>query len=100
MLVDMKRMRSAIPWILAIASLAALAAHYVINFIAVDSCLDSGGVFDYADAACRFDVTTLPYSSYSIQYRSLIWGTLILAVVLLAWGRFSGRWNRRPGQPR
>lgn len=96
----MKKMRCAIPWILALAPLAALAAHYVFSFIAVDGCLDSGGVFDYADAACRFDVTTLPYSSYSIQYRSLIWGTLILTVVLIAWGLFSGRWNRRPGQSR
>jgi hypothetical protein len=72
----------------------ALAAHYVVNFTAVDSCLDSGGVFDYAHASCRFDVTTLPYSSYPNQYRSLIIGTLLLTVAFVAWALIGDRRNR------
>lgn len=45
------------------ASVLSLAALYTIRFLALDSCLDSGGVFDYAAVSCRMDVQSLPVGS-------------------------------------
>ncbi len=65
---------------------------YCAEFLAVDSCLDRGGVFDYASMTCVDDpnagVTTLPY----IPYTSRKWIMLLTvsavfcfsALVLLA----------------
>jgi len=65
--------------------LIVLAVHFVRQFFAVDSCLDRGGVFDYAHDSCRFDVITLPYVAYSTQYRSLILVALLSSAALVVW---------------
>src|SRR5207302_2233296 len=38
------------------------------DFLAVDRCLDSGGVLDYAAGRRRSDVEHLPYSLYIVRY--------------------------------
>lgn len=55
-----------LPLFLGVASAAAilcLVALYCIRFFALDSCLDAGGVFDYASSSCRTDVQSLPVGS-------------------------------------
>jgi hypothetical protein len=82
---DGMNMRRRIVWFLPLVPLAILAIHYVRQFISVDRCLDRGGVFDYSEAACRFDVTMLPYVTYATQYRFLVFVTLFLSAALLVW---------------
>jgi len=41
-------------------SVLAIVVAYVARFLAVDSCLDSGGVYDYASHLCRTDAKSLP----------------------------------------
>jgi len=89
--------RRRIDWILPFVPLALLAAHYARQFFAVDSCMDRGGVFDYSRAACRFDVTTLPYEAYSAQYRSLILAALVLSAAFAILAVVRGR-PRREGR--
>jgi hypothetical protein len=50
-------------FVLAVAAAApilSLLGLYAIRFLALDSCLDSGGVFDYIALSCRTDVQSLP----------------------------------------
>jgi hypothetical protein len=77
--------RSRILWILPFVPLSILAVHFVRQFFEVDSCLDQGGVFDYAHDSCKFDVMTLPYVAYSTQYRSLILIVLLLSAAFFVW---------------
>jgi hypothetical protein len=46
--------------VLALVALLGLLALYCVRSIAADSCLDSGGVFDYISYVCRNDVNSLP----------------------------------------
>lgn len=46
--------------LLAPASLLVLASLFVSRYLLRDSCLDAGGVFDYAQLACRMDTQSLP----------------------------------------
>jgi hypothetical protein len=83
-------LRSRILWILPLVPLSILAVHFVRQFFAVDSCLDQGGVFDYAQDSCRFDVMTLPYVAYSSQYRSLILIALLSSAAFFVWAAVRG----------
>lgn len=60
--------------LLAVVPLAVLFVHYGAEVVAVDGCLDSGGVYDYARAECRMDVEALPYVPYLARYRVLSTG--------------------------
>lgn len=62
--------------LLIVVSLAVLLAHYGAEVLVVDSCLDSGGAYDYAAARCRTDVPTLPYVPYRTRH-----GALLAAIV-------------------
>ena len=68
--------------LLAAVALLSLLALYCGRFIAMDSCLDSGGVFDYKSYVCRNDVHSLPGGSLVEPFLAL--SALLVAAVSLA----------------
>jgi len=70
----MKLVGRALIWI----PLALLLGHCGSEFLAVDRCLDSGGVFDYTAGKCRSDVEHLPYRPdlYVVRYWWLVLGVI------------------------
>lgn len=48
--------------LVAVVMLVAVTAPAIREFFAVDACLDSGGVYDYASGQCRHDVQRLPFA--------------------------------------
>ena len=60
--------------------LVVLLVHYGAEFLAVDACLDSGGVYDYAQARCRTDVQSLPVVSYAPRYGGLLAGLVAMSL--------------------
>ena len=50
------------------------------DFIAVDRCLDAGGVYDFRGGRCRGDVTPLPYVPYAARRSDLLAGAGALAI--------------------
>ena len=57
-----------IGYMLVIASVSLMATQWISELAAVDMCLDSGGVYDYATSSCRSDINTLPYLSYTERF--------------------------------
>ena len=41
---------------------------YVKEFLAIDRCLDQGGVFDYELSKCRYDVDRLPTITFTERH--------------------------------
>jgi len=82
-----------------VAPIAILLLHFVAEFLAVDSCLDSGGVYDFTQASCRTDVQTLPYLSYLTHHDTLVitLGTLSLGSLLI-WLATRLKWLRTPSE--
>ena len=65
------------------------------EWIAVDHCLDAGGVYDYDAGHCRDDVIHLPHVPYAVRKKALLAGTGGLALCgagLVALGS-----RKRPG---
>ena len=62
------------------APLAVLLVHYGTEFLSVDSCLDSGGVYNYTHGRCRTDVQTLPYVPYLARH--CVFSTIVAVVSL------------------
>lgn len=81
---------------------AAILGPAVREFLAIDSCLDSGGVYDYVRHSCRYDVTRLgvlrlggwvrrpdaPSVVLAVEFTALLAG---IFVVKDFWGRRSAR---------
>ena len=68
---------------------AVMLASTIYNLIAIDSCVDAGGVFDYQRRSCRFDVRSLAPAARITDYpltmiaslsTMLIFGALVLRV--------------------
>lgn len=75
-----------------------LVVHWFRWNLAIDSCLDTGGVFDYHSARCRTDVDSLPYRKYWQVHWLVVVSAMASAVLLgvaVAWGR-----SRSSAQPR
>src|SRR5213594_2655260 len=72
----MKSVGRALIWI----PLALLLGHCGSEFLAVDRCLDSGGVFDYTVGKCRSDVEHLPNSPYIVRHWSLVLGVIGMVI--------------------
>ena len=66
---------------LVVTSVFLVAMHWVSEWAAVDSCLDSGGVYDYATNRCRSDINTLPYLSYTERFGWKILTAFIFSLV-------------------
>ena len=57
---------------LAVLPAAFLAAQVGAEFLAVDRCLDAGGVYDYRQGVCRGDVEHLPTAPFLERHGRLI----------------------------
>jgi len=68
--------------VLAIVSFLGVGGLYYYWFLARDSCMDAGGVFDYVSHVCRKDVQTLP-AGWLVS-PTLTWSMLLIAAVSLA----------------
>jgi hypothetical protein len=62
------------------APLAVLLVHYGTELLAVDTCLDSGGVYDYAQAYCRTDAQTLPYTPYVARHGAFLTSLVVITL--------------------
>ena len=81
--------------IIGIAAIVATAMPTLREFFAVDSCLDGGGVYDYAAQICRTDVQSLPVPARPIL-RKPDSGSIVLALgVALALARLFVTLDRR-----
>ena len=72
--------------ILVFGSAGILGFHYLGELYAIDMCLDSGYVYDYATSQCREDAIHLPVISYTERHIWLISVTAIsflIGVILL-----------------
>jgi hypothetical protein len=60
---------------------------YAAEFIAVDSCLDAGNVYDYAQSLCRSDVEHLQSAPFSARlgWIFVISGVLVIAGAFWSW---------------
>lgn len=72
-----------------------LLVEYGREWIAVDRCLDAGGVYDYLEGRCRKDVVHLPHVSFAIRRHVLLAVTGFVApggivLILLGWRK---RWH-------
>jgi hypothetical protein len=74
----MKWVGRALVWI----PVVLLLGHCGSEFLAIDRCLDSGGVFDYTAGRCRSDVEHLPISPlhYIVRYWWLVLGVGIMVI--------------------
>ena len=77
----------------AATTISFLVGLYVVRFLALDSCLDGGGVFDYVTLSCRTDVQSLPAGSLVRPQLalSLMVGGVGLAILSLLLGRRARR---------
>jgi hypothetical protein len=57
---------------LILAPILAIGLHWSHEFLAVDRCLDSGGVYDYNKGECRHDIEHLPNIGYHKQHKGLL----------------------------
>jgi hypothetical protein len=65
------------------------------EWLAVDACLDAGGVYDYQGQRCRADIQTLPVRSSPV-FRAPDAGSLIVALgVAIAMARLFVTLDRR-----
>jgi hypothetical protein len=78
-----------------VAALVATVLPSVREWLAVDTCLDAGGVYDYATRVCRTDVASLPARGWS-PLRAPDRGSLVVAaIVALAMARLFVTLDRR-----
>lgn len=69
------------------------------ELVAVDRCLDAGGVYDYSRRTCRTDVQTLPAHDISL-FQSPDRGSIIVALaVAVAMARLFMSLDRRRRRP-
>ena len=82
--------------LLGIVLVGAVAVSYAREFVAVDSCLDAGGSFDYSRMECDYRANH-PYIRYSVRHP---WAEFVAAsggliavggLALVLWLR---KWNR------
>ena len=61
-------------WAMALVLAAAVVPGLIwaFEFVAVDRCLDRGGVFDFSTGRCALGVTHLPYIPFTSRHLSLI----------------------------
>jgi hypothetical protein len=50
----------------------------------VDSCLDAGHVYNYAEGVCASRATALPYVPYTTRHPLIIWGGAMIVLTGLA----------------
>jgi len=74
----------------AVLCLAGAAILYGLELLAVDRCLDSGGSFDYASAACDAS-RSHPSAWVSQPLRPLLLGLFVFALAFLAAHRMQRR---------
>lgn len=72
-----------------------LLVDYGREWIAVDRCLDTGGVYDYDDDRCRDDIIHLRHVPYAVRKKALLAGSGGLA--LCGAGLVALGWRKRPG---
>ena len=70
--------------VLIVGSMAILLLHFAGEYYAVDMCIDSGQVYDYATSHCRDDVDHLPYIPYAKRFSWLISTTIIALLIGVA----------------
>jgi hypothetical protein len=84
--------------ILGSLGMVALGAHWSRDFVRIDSCLDSGHVYDYSREVCDTEASHLPLVPYQARHPYLICGTALLTLVgLLGAG---ATWAIRLRRPR
>ncbi|HJP37566.1 MAG TPA: hypothetical protein QF499_00355 [Gammaproteobacteria bacterium] len=66
-------------YIFIVGSILFIIFQYVSEIMAVDMCLDSGQVYDYASSMCRSDIDALAYVSYAERF-----GLAALAAIIFA----------------
>jgi hypothetical protein len=73
------------------------------DFLAVDSCLDAGGVYDYAQGRCRYDVVRLPVPPAAALLRlpdtGSVVGALGVGAAMLAIFAMKDAWQRASRKP-
>src|SRR5688572_20508184 len=81
--------------IVIVAATAAMLFPGIREFLAVDGCLDAGGVYDYSRHTCRTDVQTLPSEPVRLL-RSPDRGSIIVALAIsVAMARLFATMDRR-----
>jgi hypothetical protein len=76
----MSTVLSRVGFLMLIGSCTLVLADYGRELIAVDRCLDDGGVYDYDAGRCRDDVIHLSHVPYAVRRKALLAGTGILVL--------------------
>lgn len=73
------------------------------DIMAVDSCMDAGGVYDYAQGRCRHDAVSVPVPPAAGMLRrpdvGSVVGALVCGAVLLALFAGKDAWRRPSRKP-
>ena len=85
-----RRIRRLAGLLLLAAPASLLALDYAMEFVAIDRCLDGGGVYDYVQECCRHDQVHLPSVAYW-QRRGPLVALGGVATALGVWLLLSGR---------
>ena len=76
----MSTVLSRVGFLMLIGSCTLVLADYGRELIAVDRCLDDGGVYDYDAGRCRDDIIHLPHVRYTARTKALLAATGILVL--------------------
>jgi hypothetical protein len=82
---------------LAVSALAFLgmSAHWSREFIRVDSCLDAGHVYNYAEEVCDTEALTLPIIRYRERHPYIVYGGVTITALGLVAAVVSATLNAR-----
>jgi len=64
----------------AVIALFLMGVHYVCDYLAIDSCVDLGGAWDYTASQCKHDSIPRTAMPYVARYPWLVAGTIVATV--------------------